>query len=397
MEILNGFRYRFDSELAMMWGQKIAIVAAIIVVTWFIAKMAKWAIARLVNKVSLLQRVDGSGDSIGTSLGKIVSLLIWLFGIIAVLQQLNLTNVIEPLQTLLNNIAGTVPNIIGAGVIFFVGLIIARIVKQLVETALKAVDLDRWAAKGGVSEATGSSQLASTLSTVVFAFIIIPVAIAALQTLGISAISDPASQMLQMIFEAIPLVLGAAILLGIAFFIARWVGGLIETILPNLGVDRAVQSIGLLPATIVPSRIIAMVVVTALMMFAGIAATHILKFPELSAILDQVLTLGGRVIFGSVVIAAGVMIANLVGGLVSSSTGGRGLVGTMVRYLIVGVSIFMGLSYMQIGEQIVTIAFSGFVFASSVAAAIAFGLGGREPARQLLEDMRSDAKKDGGK
>jgi hypothetical protein len=140
--------YVVDWELAQQLGMKVAIVAAIIVITWALAKGAKWAFARLVNQVPVLQRQGGNGESVGESLGKIVSLLIWLLGLIAVLQRLGLSRVIQPLQTLLDQVMGFIPNIVGAGVILFVGLIVARIVRQLVETTLSTINLDKWAARG---------------------------------------------------------------------------------------------------------------------------------------------------------------------------------------------------------------------------------------------------------
>lgn len=40
--------------------------------------------------------------------------------------------------------------------------------------------------------------------------------------------------------NTLPLLIGAAIVLAIGWFIARWVAGLIESVLPNLGACKAV-------------------------------------------------------------------------------------------------------------------------------------------------------------
>ena len=378
-------RTGFDWSAVQPWVEKAIIAIAILIITWILAKAAKWAAARLVHSVPAMRRPTGTGESVGDSIGKIVSLLIWLLGLIAILQVFALNNVLAPLQTLLDNIAAFIPRIIGAGLIFFVGLIVARLAKQLVETTLQTIDFDAWLGKAGMREVTGASKLSSAIGTVVFVLIIVPVSIAALDTLDITAVSAPATFMLEQILAAVPLVLGAAILLAIAFFIARWAGGLIEAILPELGFDRSIQAIGLVPAGISPSRVVSAIVTVALMLFAGIAATRLLNFPELSVILDQILELGGRVIFGSVVIVVGVLLANLIAGLIAKSTGDTGFTATMIRYLIIAVATFMGLTFMQIGEQIVVIAFTAFVASAAVASALAFGLGGRATAHKLLE------------
>ena len=94
-------RAEFDPDLALQYGQKALSVLVILLVTWLLAKAAKWAFAKMVDRIGFLQRNTGSGESVGLSLGKIVSLLVWLFGLIAVLNVLDLGNVTGPVQMLL--------------------------------------------------------------------------------------------------------------------------------------------------------------------------------------------------------------------------------------------------------------------------------------------------------
>lgn len=392
---MDGLRignYALDTELMMAWGEKIGIALIILLVTWVVAKAAKWAFAKLVDNISLLQRDTGSGESIGMSLGKIVSLLIWLFGLIAVLQTFGLNNVIAPLETLLDNVMGFIPNIVGAGIIFFVGSIVAKIVKQIVETAMMTVNLDKWANKAGAEEVTGNSTISKTIGTVVYVLILIPIAILALDALQLSAITSPATALLDTIFTSIPLVIGAAILLGIAYMIARWVGGLIEEVLPGLGVDRSVDALGILPEKTTISSVVSKVVIIAIMLFAAIAATRMLQFPELTNILNEVLGLGGKVIFGGVIIGLGFMIANILSKVVSGASEG-GMGGQIVKYATIVLFVAMGLKYMGLADSIINMAFGALVIGGGVAAALAFGLGGRDAAAKTLEDLRASKPK----
>ena len=409
--------YRVDWIEVQNWGEKIVIAVLILVLTWLIARAVKWAFAKLVDSIPALRHHTSSGDTVGHSLGRVVALLVWLLGLVAVLQVFQLNTVLSPLRTLLDQVGAYIPRIIGAGLIFYIGLIIARIVKQLIETALETVDFDRWMTRAGVGQVTGSddvpaevardpeatnlarpataraaststqsrgARLSSVLGSIAYAIVIIIFAIAALDVLDIRVITVPAREMLQLILQAIPLIIAAAIWLALAYYIAKWVAGLIESILPSLGFDRALQSSGLAGA-VRPSRVISTIVVTAIMLFAAVGAARLLNFPELSFILAQVLELGGRVLFGAIVIVAGVWLANLISGLMASSSGERGPVPTMVKYLIIAVATFMGLTFMEVGEEIVVIAFAGVVFAAAVGSALAFGLGGRATAHKLLD------------
>jgi hypothetical protein len=388
MDFLKDFGYTLDFEIVQEWGLKILMAIGIYIITKIIASVVKWSFAKLVDRISFLQTDTGSGQSIGVSLSTIVGLLVWLFGWIAILTVFNLDAVTGPLKELLDTVMGFIPSIIGAGLIFFIGLVVAKIVRELVVTFMQTVNLDKWANKAGAEEVTGNTTISSTIGTVVYVLIIVPVAIAALQALQISAISDPAITLLETILGSIPLIIGAALVLGIAYFIARWVADLVAEILPGLGVDKSVSALGILPAGTTASSLVARVVMIAIMLFAAIAATRLLNFTELTVILDSVLELGGRVVFGGVVIAAGFFIANMLASLMGSQ---NPMAANVVRYAALILFAFMGLQFMGVGEEIVQTAFTALVVALGVAGALAFGLGGREAAARQLEKMQDDA------
>lgn len=378
--------YSFDPDLAMSIATKAGYAIVILVVTWLLAKAAKWAAAKIVDAVPLLQRDTGSGQSVGHSIGKIVSLLIWLFGLLAILQVLELNAVAGPINELLNNIMDFVPNLIGAGILGYVGFMIAGIVRDLVTTTAQTLNVDRFAnmaSAGNVEEVTGSTAISKTLGTIAYVFIAIPVAIGALGVLNIASISGPATDMLDMIMAAIPRIIAAAILLGLGYMISKFVVGILTELLAGLGVDRSLEATGLMGEGTSASGIIARVVQIAIILFFAIAATRMLGFPELTAILNEVLELGGRVVFGAVVIGAGFLIANMLGKLIGDTPG------TIVRWATIVIFTFMGLSYTGVGDIITETAFSALVIGAAVAGALAFGLGGREWAGKKLEEWDS--------
>lgn len=378
--------YRFDPALATVLMQKAAWVAAILIVTWLLAKAAKWSFAKLVDTVPLFSRAAATGQSIGDSLGRIVSLFIWLFGLLAVLQALELSSVIAPLQGIIDSFMGFLPSVIGAGIIFFVGMMVAKIVREIVETSLAAVNFDKWANLGGAEAVTGNSAISKTIGLIVFVLIAVPVGIAALDVLDIPSITGPAKDMLEMVLHAIPLIIGASLLLGLGFVIARWVSGMIEEVLPGLGFDRAVESIGIVPEGRSASGIVATLVNIAIMLFMAIAATRLLGFPELTNIVQTVLDQGASVIFGATLIAAGVILARVIKGLVATAAG-EGFAPSLIYWLTVALFVFIGLKQMDIGGQIVDYAFGALAVGAAVAFALAFGLGGRDAAAKKLAEL----------
>ena len=270
----------------MYWGPKVLIALLIIVATWIVARVVKWAFQKAIDRIPALQKhvTGGPKETVGHQLGTIAKLIIWLVGIMAALNYLGVGQILEPINGLLNGIFSFLPNVIAAGLIFFVGLIVARIVRQLTETVLIAANVDGLLARAGIGDTTGTTRippeavppgaapgatratLARAAGILVFALIIIPVSIAALNVLKIDAISIPATNMLNDILAAIPHILTAALWLGIAFILARFVKTIIEGILPPTGFDNAIRSTGILPAASSPSRLVANIAFIAVML-----------------------------------------------------------------------------------------------------------------------------------
>ncbi len=394
----------FRGEL-MEWLPRILGAIAILVVAWILARAAKWAIAKVVDRVPALKRHYEAepGKTLGSLIGDVVFWLILLIGIMLALQPLRLTPVLQPVQRLTNNAFSFIPNIIGAALIFIVGLVVAKIVRRLVEGALLAANADGWMRRAGLTEPSPGapatvagapvevstamrprSSVSRSVATLVFYLIMIPVTIAALDALRIEAISGPATQMLRTISDAIPNVLGALILLAIGFVLGKLAKAAVEQLLPSMGFDRSVSALGFSTGAVSPSRTVGTAVMIAILLFFAVQAAQLLHSPIIAAMLAQVLELGGQVLFGTVIILAGVVIARVVSGLVSGAEA-SGWLPAIVRWSIIALAVAMGLRFMGLANEIVIIGFTAIIGSAAIACALAFGLGGRPTAHKLLE------------
>jgi hypothetical protein len=389
---------------ALIWTPRILGALAILIIAWILARAAKWAIAKLVDRVPVLQRHNAAepGKTLGSLIGDITFWLILLVGIMLALQPLGLTQVLEPVRELTTNAFAFIPNVIAAGLIFFIGLVIARIVRRLVEGALMAANVDGWLRRSGLVESSANAaatpagttavsnkaSISRSIGLVIFFLIMIPVTIAALEALQIQAISGPATQMLRTILDSIPLVLGAAILIAIGYFVGKLVKQAIEQILPSMGFDRAVGALGFSSSTsslTTPSRTVGTLAMVAIVIFFAIKAAELLQSPIIAVMLAQVLELGSRILFGTGIILGGVVIARIVSNLVTGA-GSEGWLPAILKWSIVALAVAMGLRFMGLANEIVIIAFASIIGSAAIACALAFGLGGRPTAHKLLEE-----------
>jgi hypothetical protein len=135
------------------------------------------------------------------------------------------------MQTFWNQITQVVgafiPNLIGALIILVIGLIIAWIVSAVVRGLLRRTKLDdRIAGWITGDEADGKPmEVENVVGRVAFWLVMLFVLIAFFEALGLTIITQPLNRLLNTIFEYIPQILGAAVLLLLAWIIAsavRW-------------------------------------------------------------------------------------------------------------------------------------------------------------------------------
>ena len=376
------------------------IIAAVVVgfVGWIIARLVRAGLGRILDQTQLDEKLSAQvGVSpISKNITDIVYWLILLLFLPIVLSILGLQGLLQPVQNMLNQAISFLPQIFIAGVIVFVGYLLAKIVRGIVEGLMGSLNLQAQAEKMGLFKNSNVSRL---IGSVVFALIIITSLIIAFDVLGIETISQPATAMLNEIMLAIPNVVAAALILIIAYVVSRFVGRLVAEIIAGTGVDAIPEKLDLqrfLGQTKI-SCIVGYLIVFFTMLFAVSEASNRLGFEQISNLIAIFIQFGGNILLGAVILVIGFWLANVVANIVQRGefNSSRWL-GNLVRVLIMGLVIAMGLKSMGIADSIVNLAFGLTLGSVAVAFALAFGLGGRQPAERVLTDLIDKAKKEAG-
>ena len=351
---------------------KALIGLLILVIGLLIVKFLASFFKRLLGKVGFLEK-----NNLAQPIASLAKAIMTIFVLIAVLQHFGLTGVLDPLKVMVNKFLGVIPNIIGAGVIAYAGWIIAKIVSELAGVALNKVD-QNLLAKTGNSEV----KLAKLGSSFVFAAILLPIVVAALGVLNIPAISGPASDMINKLMAAIPNIIGAGIILVVAYFVAKFVVQMLSGILDGMGVDALPEKLGmqgLFSPTFTPTRLVGGAIMFFSMLTATTAAVNTLGIDVISTIFAKVLEFGGGILIGSVILIVGYTLSSIAYNKLSESTSDG--IASVARFAILGLVLAMGLKAMGLADNIVNMAFGFTIGAVAIAAAIAFGLGGQDAAK----------------
>ncbi len=394
---MNEVLTKMETTIATM-GPMLLGALAVMVIGWLIAKLVAWGLRKAVDSLSIAKSVNESAGigkpTLGENIGKAVYWVVILIALTSALGLLGMESTIAPLTNMVDLFLAFLPNLVGAGLIFGIGYIFASIARRAVTSVLTVARLDTLLEKAGLAQVTNLQTLPNVIGLIVFILILLPVSIASLDALKMEAVSIPATKMLEGILYAIPNIFIAGIVLLIASVVARFVGDSLRQLLPQFGVDEAVNNLGLLGTTasdkgLSGSIVIAKVASFLIILFGTIEAAHLLQLETVSEVLTKVLEIGGSVIFGSVIIGFGIWVAGLVArAMLSTGEGTVDPVAKFVKWAIIVLAVSIGLRQMGLANEIIVMGFSLGLGAIAVAGAIAFGLGGREWAAKKLDKWR---------
>jgi hypothetical protein len=196
-------------------------------------------------------------------------------------------------------------------------------------------------------------------------------------------------------FGFIPRLLGFLIVLFIGYIVARVVKGVLLKVLGKVGVDHALHSgstgeyVNKVAPDVKPSRLIAGLAFWFIFLGAVSIAVSQLGIPALTTFVAAIGAYLPNVIAAILIFVIAGVIAAAVGGLVARTMGdtptGK-VVGSVVPVLVMAIATFMILNQLKIAPEIVTITYGALIGGVFLAMALAFGLGGREVAGQMLGD-----------
>ncbi len=377
----------FEKFMAGDGWEKWVATAAILIIGYFVSLFLRGIVSGAINRTGIGKKAKTTGGNIGKSVGKAVFWLALLYTLFLALSRAGLSEYFGPVENLFDSIAEFIPNLIGAGFTFFIGFIVAKVAGNATSSVLEAAQVDSLAAKSGITEAIDSkNSLAKALGTLVFVLIIVPVSVAALGALNMTEISEPLTNMLEGFTSYIPALVGASIVMAGAIFIGRFISNFLSNFLPTVGFDSSVNSVMMLDdgegLKTSPSKAAGYVAFIITLVIGVSAAVNILGNESLSEAFGTVQSFGGSLLRAAVLIGIGVFLANFMGRFMGTMMNPK--LAAFVKYFAMVLFVFLGLSSLDPEGQIVPVAFSAFVISAAVAAAIAFGLGGREWAKQVL-------------
>ena len=198
------------------------------------------------------------------------------------------------------------------------------------------------------------------------------------------------------VIDLVPNVLGAIIVFIIGLFIADGLGRLVAALLKKAYLDRAVETTGLkkilekIGFKMEISKTLGLLITWFLYAVVLVGAADILGLTQISEFLMQVVLYIPSVIIAVVILIVGIIVSNFVQTLVVETAGAAKLaavdfLANVAKWAILIFTFMAALIQLKVAPELIQILFTGLVLMFALAGGIAFGLGGKERAKEMID------------
>lgn len=362
-----------------------------LILAFICAAIVKSLVVKLLTRTKLSSLVGKTGsDTEGQTrivdfIGKIVYLFVFLLFVPGIFESLGMSGVSSPILNLLDTMWGYLPNILAAVLVLWIGFFIARIVRELLVPAFNKLNINSLQEKAGI-EVPDTAKLSNTLAYIVYVLILIPVIIAALQVLNIKAVSEPAIQMLNTIFNFIPSIFAALVIIIIGCAVAKFAGNIVESMIAAAGLDKKLSyRLDSKNGSFVLSKVVGTAVHVIMVIFFVVQSLGVLHLDVLTNIGNAIIGYMPYVLAAVLILLACWICSGLAEKALLKS--GHNALALTCKIAIYTIGVFMVLNELGIAEELVNAAFILIIAALAVAFAIAFGVGGRDFAGRTLKKL----------
>lgn len=370
------------------------LALVLIILGYFVAKLIAGVVRKLLQKTSLddkLAKLLGQDcDGCEKGVSTFVFYLLMLFVVVFALTQAGEEEAVAPLQKILNDIFGFIPNLIAAAVIGFVAWIVATLARNLLVGVLSATKVDE---RLGLGE---KKPITNSVGMIAFFGIILLMLPTALGALEMDEISVPISDMIDQIFSYIPALFSGLVLFALGYLIATIVQKVLANVLSSIGLDSLPAKLGYSGGDIIAGKplslMVSYVAMATILVIIGAQAIATMKLGFISELAQDFVPGYFKILAAVIIFCVALYVANIVGQLIEPKSE------WWAKFTRIAILVFLGAVALQkanisaltndIFQYAITATIIAAAFALGVGGAIALGLGGRDRAKNLLESLK---------
>ena len=308
---------------------------AILVIGLLIATIARTVTRGILNSTDIDNKIAGgltgrtdSNDlpQVENLISSVVFWIVILFTVVAVLQTLQLEAVSRPLGSLLNQVIGFIPRLVGAAIILGVAWLVATVVKLVATRGLRALRVDEQLNQqpAGRPQQPNQLSLSDTIGNALYWFIFLLFLLPILDSLGLQQALRPIEALIEEVLSILPNILAAVLIAAVGWFVAQLVRRIVTNLLTSAGIDQLGTRFGLRRTADGQSLsgIIGTVVYVLILIPVAITALDALQIEAIStpaiAMLNQILNTLPSIFTAALILIVAYFLGRFVSDLVTS-------------------------------------------------------------------------------
>ncbi len=213
-----------------------------------------------------------------------------------------------------------------------------------------------------------------------------------------SILADSFKEIWFRFIDLVPNIIGAVIIFIAGLFISDMLGKAVTKVTKKIYLDRAIETTGMkkillrIGFKMEVSRLLGLMITWFLYVVVLVATADILGLNQISDFLQAVLMYIPNVIITVVILIVGFIISNFIKTLVSETSNAANLssaefLSNAAKWAILFFTFMAALIQLGVAKEMILILFTGLVLMFTLAGGIAFGLGGKDKAKEIIDKI----------
>ncbi len=351
--------------------------------------------------------------------GQVVFWLVMVLGLAGAFDALQIRAISGPMSNVVNTVMGLIPIIGVAALVGVGGYVLAKVVRVIVTRALESLGFDKLVAKFKLDGLFGSSSPSRVLGWLAMALVLVQTVIAALDQVGLETLSAPMTDMMGQFWALLPALAISALFVVLGVVAGRLLRGIVQRALVGVGFDRLMDRLGF--GQIAeredelgkPAGLVAFVVQVVVVLLAVVQGLDNLGLETWADYVDALLRFAvTRAAVALLIVGVGFVVGGYVRDLIEARQRGEQppvaegeaaparepvWMAEFARYAVLVFAFTMAVHQLGVAEDFVLISFALLFGGLCLAGALAFGLGSRDLAGEIVRERYRKAKQDAGK
>lgn len=211
----------------------------------------------------------------------------------------------------------------------------------------------------------------------------------------LAALANSLSQFL----EFIPNLVGAILIFVLGLLIASLAKTAVMRLLSVAQIEPFAERVGLsralrgLNTQISTQEVLGEIIRWGIILVFLVPASEVLGLPQLSELINGLVDYIPNVVVAAVILMVGAIVADILGEIVGGASHALGastanVLAMVSKYTVIVFSVMVALSELRIATDIINTLITGVVGMVALAGGLAFGLGGKDTAAEVLESIK---------